>query len=77
MSTEIVEKIIIFEERAERAIDLGYAVLVASSSTPLVWYSVQGGACTCKGYEFRSHCRHLEIARRSRMPEPVKVRGWR
>lgn len=40
-------------------------VPVASASNPGTIYEVNvvTGACTCKGYEYRGRCRHLEVAR--------------
>jgi hypothetical protein len=49
----------------EEAIDLGYAVLIASKSEPGAWYAVQDGACQCKGYQYRGTCRHLAVARQA------------
>jgi len=34
--------------------------LVASKSQPGVWYVVRLGACQCKGFTYRGHCRHVE-----------------
>jgi len=46
----------------DTAIYLGPAVLVSSKSEPGRWYSVQDGACHCKGYFYRGTCRHLSVA---------------
>jgi len=50
----------------ESAIDLGELVLVASKTTPGAWYQVQNGTCSCKGFQYRSTCRHLEVAEQAR-----------
>jgi hypothetical protein len=46
----------------EQALNLGFAVLVASKSEPGAWYEVRDGRCTCKGYQYRGKCRHLAVA---------------
>lgn len=59
--------------------------LVRSKSNPDDWYAVDleerwspthdPGVCTCKGFEVRKHCRHVEAMRRfARGEAQVKVK---
>lgn len=51
----------------ERAIDLGFAVLVASKSEPGAWHQVGTATCDCKGFQHRRTCRHLAVAEQAQM----------
>ena len=46
----------------ESVIYIGPASLVASKSTPGTWYVVEGGRCSCPGFEHYGRCRHLAAA---------------
>jgi hypothetical protein len=50
------------EVGSEKAIVLPGATLVASASCPGTWHQVVNGACDCKGFIYRSTCRHLAVA---------------
>jgi len=47
---------------SEQAIFIGPATLVASKSAPGEWNVVEGGRCSCKGFQYRGTCRHLAVA---------------
>lgn len=41
---------------------VGPGVLVASNSTPGIFYLTLDGKCSCLGYKHRGSCRHLRTA---------------
>lgn len=49
------------------AIDLGFAVLVSSSTEVDSWYEVREQTCGCKSFAYRGHCRHLGVAIQAQM----------
>jgi len=51
------------EVNGEQVILGGNGALVASKSQPGVWYVVRAGQCQCKGYQYRSRCRHLDAVK--------------
>jgi hypothetical protein len=68
---------------AELAIDLGEFVLVASVTAPDAWHEVREQRCTCKGFGYRGHCRHLAVAVQAQMagvetatPVETEVKGF-
>jgi hypothetical protein len=61
----------------EQALNLGFAVLVASKTHAGDWYEVRDGHCTCAGYQHRQRCRHLAVARQAQAqdaPAPPSAR---
>lgn len=70
MSVAIVEQYV----NGETLLDLGYAVLVASQSTPGSWYECRDERCTCKGFEHRGKCRHADAVQ-AMARETVEGRG--
>lgn len=55
---------------------------VASASAPGTYYEIREGSCTCEGFRWRGHCRHLTEAGVTPSPDwvepeyiPVKERN--
>lgn len=40
---------------------VGRTMIVASASNPATRYSVTDRGCTCKGFKFRSTCKHVTL----------------
>ena len=53
----------------ERALNLGYAVLVASQSEN-GWHEVRDGRCTCAGFQYRGRCRAIAAGAAQQPAEP-------
>src|SRR5436309_1019297 len=62
------------EIRGDRVMLTNGKALVASKSEPGVWYAVEDGACTCRGFSYRAQCRHILAGAEALQAEPEPKR---